>query len=292
MDGPKGRGMLQPRGGGLTSDCHANAKNTKRPLALPSPHETADQTQSFSGGPQRHTHNRKSLLKNSFLPVQDSPVRSGADGAILARKKKPMCLGQSSRGSNPAPTRLLRRGDGEWVFPGHLPRGQFISGERELRKGDRARTRSSGAILYRAWWRWAKSRAPAFALPVLPRQAELTLPRGGVRPVLTLAVEPRIVEATGCTVRLFGCVSFLFYSTLPAAARAAAAREYSGSPLCSYRAPVSLGRSVRRRQSVGGPRPASVQPRTCRAQAQRPELAPHLILAPAARHRERSVATA
>ena len=56
------------------------------------------------------------------------------DGAILSRKEKLICLGQSSREPNPAPTRLLRCETANWCFRGRQPRGQFTSGRRETRK--------------------------------------------------------------------------------------------------------------------------------------------------------------
>lgn len=47
------------------------------------------------------------------------------DGAMLYRKEKPIHLGQSSRKPNPAPTRLLRPGDGKLVFPGSSASGRI-----------------------------------------------------------------------------------------------------------------------------------------------------------------------
>lgn len=83
-------------------------------------------------------------------------------------------------------------------------------------------------------------------------------------------------------------VSFLLHSTLPAAARAAA-REYSGGLFCTSRAPASLGRTVRRRQSARAP--LGFRPGARLAQAQWSELAPRLRAPSLWRrgHRERSV---
>lgn len=83
-------------------------------------------------------------------------------------------------------------------------------------------------------------------------------------------------------------VSFLLHSTLPAAARAAA-RDYPGGLLSTSRAPASLGRTVRRRQSARAP--LGFRPGARLAQAQRSELAPRLRASSLWRrgHRERSV---
>lgn len=60
------------------------------------------------------------------------------------------------------------------------------------------RTRSSKALLFGAWEGRATAGAPAFTLPLsLSQQAELALPRGGARPVLTLASEPEVVRGDG-----------------------------------------------------------------------------------------------
>lgn len=80
-----------------------------------------------------------------YSPSDPRTVRSGADGAILSREEKLLRLGQSSRGPNPAPTRLLRRADYELVFPGPPASGltRFRRSPPSADVGSRTRSSSS-----------------------------------------------------------------------------------------------------------------------------------------------------
>ena len=174
-------------------------KKSKRPSGSTAIHKKRRiWRQGFSRGAQGQR--QKKLCSKEIVPRSfRTHLSRVAWTAPSCPGKRIRYLGQSSRGPNPAPTRLLRRGDGELVFPRSWASGPIhFRSERDAKKTSNARTRNFGAALYGAWRGGARVGAPDFTLPLrLPQQAEPALPRGGASPVLTLAADPEAVWGDG-----------------------------------------------------------------------------------------------
>lgn len=126
-----------------------------------------------------------------YSPSDPRTVRSGVDGAILSRKEKSTRLGQSSRGPNPAPPRLFKRGNRAELFPVSQASGPIhFRLERVAERSPKAHAQLRGNTFKSVGWL-------GFVFPFLFQQAEPALPRGGAPSVLTLAAEPEVVRGYG-----------------------------------------------------------------------------------------------
>lgn len=148
MDGPKGRGMLKPRGGGLTSDCHATPRNAKGSLALLQPTRKGGSDTSVS----RVIPKSKDTKRN--CSEKQSPARSGLTcqerrgRRHLVPERETHALGSEFTRAKPGPYTSSQAGKPRIAVSGitslganSLPVGESPG------KGARRRTRSSGTTL-------------------------------------------------------------------------------------------------------------------------------------------------